>query len=661
MSASLGNGPNTDDPEFRFVPRSKATNTAGGDNSGVQAGTVLGDITLNGAMSAEPDLCVRRAAEEELREVTGQFVAPGKYDEAGRVLRAYRIVVLCGRGTGRAHAAKRLLVDAGLSEIIEVNRDRALRSVRVEELDEGIGYVWHLDEVRDTEIEDGGFEQLAGVIRAAGCWLVIVLDHHVQSCSAAQAKTITLTAPDALEVAASAIRYQCPDDSEGPIGEVKTSLADALLPVDPPEKAVRAAELAIRVHNEELTAAEASAELLEDVGPAVDRWFAGWSVREYALALAVAVLEGEPFDVVASNAWELDEAVRTAELPEDKPLRPRRVFDKSRENLLRDIRATVVAREHPRHPGLVEETVRFERQGWARAVLCHAWREYPALHGVLGTWLCSRAFPGEAARRAITTITCDVPAHDPLRLVNELAGGRRWADRLLAAATVVQLADEERLRPLVEQTLEEWTGSDHAYRQATAALILSSSFGQQNVRSSLVRLARIARSPRQVPQNTVVAGVLGMLSDQVEPELVLREVLGWSAPQHQRTGLRRVGLAVGLWVAGLCSGVDFDVRGLAQSCPDEIGTLVRRVMADPEYGELAVDHLLGLALHARWDDEKAADLVRITSLVVPDLRWWRRHRRVAALRACHPHRRSAISRVFRAARRAERDLRTASR
>jgi len=50
------------------------------------------------------------------------------------------------------------------------------------------------------------------------------------------------------------------------------------------------------------------------------------------------------------------------------------VFAKSKDELLTDILAVCTVRDHPRHAGLREETIRFERQDWAVAVLRHAHR-----------------------------------------------------------------------------------------------------------------------------------------------------------------------------------------------------------------------------------------------------------------------------------------------
>lgn len=99
------------------------------------------------------------------------------------------------------------------------------------------------------------------------------------------------------------------------------------------------------------------------------------------------MLENQPYDEVVESAIALDLVLRTAEMPEDRRPRPRRLFATSKEQALEAINACVVVRDHPAHRGLREETVRFERQDWAAAVLRHVWPAYPGAQVVLRDWM----------------------------------------------------------------------------------------------------------------------------------------------------------------------------------------------------------------------------------------------------------------------------------
>jgi len=220
------------------------------------------------------------------------------------------------------------------------------------------------------------------------------------------------------------------------------------------------------------------------------------------MATAVAVLENQPYDEVVTYALDLDRRIREAELPEDKKLRPRRIFTNPKAVLLLDNKAQAQERPHPRHNGLNEETVRFCRQDWAGAVLSHVWQEYAAAHVVLIAWMCHYEFLArftEATRRALCTIIADVPAHEPLRWVERLAANRLQGQRTLAASILLRLADEHVLRPLVEQTLNEWVESGTVNKKWTAAVVYGSPFGREDVPGALDKLERIARSKWRSP------------------------------------------------------------------------------------------------------------------------------------------------------------------
>lgn len=651
-------GENTEH-NFLFTPRQNQNVTHGDQQGGVQSGHITGNVTQHNHFGAEEThLVVLRRTDKEVEEVKQQFVEPGEYAEAKRLLDKQGVVVLCGRGSGRSYAARRLLVDCGATVLNEMNQQRKLHSVRQNELETGHGYVWTVSELPGRPFHNSEFEQCAGTMQAAGCWLVIVLDRPGQAPSGAVAQTVSLISPDPLEVALSALNWQAPDEAEEAGVVLKSQLLTGLEQGGPPEKAARAAELALQVHRGCLEADQALLHLREDAGTAVSRWFEeGWTVWEYSMALAVAVLEHRPYDEVVSHAVKLDEMVRTAQLPEGKKLRPRRVFEKPKDQLLHDIRCTPVKRDHPRHTGLNEETVRFAREGWAAAVLLHAWSEYHFLHEILHEWLCG--ISGIPARRALCLIIAHVPAHEPLRLVNRLVNDRKRSHRMLATTTMEALADHHDLLPLVQETLQGWAKFGGAYAKATAAAVYSSPFGQRDLEEALRQLTRIGKSQERTPQDAVIEGVLEMLRNSDHRERIVEAVVSWSGPRYQLTGLRPVSLSLALWLLGFTLR---DRPGFADFA-DEFGpqarTLLRRLLGDLEFALIAVDHLSLLVLRAQWSEDTARKLVRLTSLIVPDLRWPHRHRGVSDLVRTHPQRKHEIRRIFRHARRHQRRHRRA--
>lgn len=639
------------DPSNNHYDNPRETeNTAYRDVNGLQTGVLNGIVNI-GDNAGQVDLVARRATHVELRDVSDHFVRTRGLDEAEWILRRENLVILAGQDTGRTWAAMRLLCDVGVTAVATLNNQRALGSVREEELDPGLGYVWDVRDSADLPFREREVEECASVMRSSGCWLVVVLKDRGQAKDVARENTVGLDAPDPVEVALAAVRRHRPDDAEAPSSVVKNELSVALNPGDPPGKAAEAADLAIRVVEGELSPHDATQRVREDVSIAVARWFGDWTAREYPMALAVAVMEDEPYDEVVGLARKLDDAIRTAELPEDKNLRPRRVFDKPKAQILQDIRARVDERAHPRHQGLEEETVRFDRRGWAEALLCHAWQQHSSLEPILHEWLCWE-ISQHKARNALCTIIARVPAHEPLRVVSQLASRERWIDRKLAVQTLVNLAERHDLFPLVEQTLDQWAKSGGARQKWTAANVYGSSFGQRDFddRHVLAQLAEIGLSSQQTPQKAVVGAVLTMLRQQEKRKMVIDHLVAWSDVRHRYEGLRQVSCGLTLWLVGIYTGEGLDFSSVSKEFRPQINTLFQRVLSDTEFGHHALEHLCDLTLRTRWSEESADKLIELASVIAPDLRWWRRRRAVKELVEQHPARRTDICRIFRTAR-----------
>ncbi|MGH3908330.1 MAG: hypothetical protein ACRDTE_29720 [Pseudonocardiaceae bacterium] len=665
-----------DPREHAYIPPAAygTANHTGHDMTGVQAGYVFGGLTYNNNPVPPlqlPELVVRRAAADELSQVRREFVRPGRFDQAYQVLSDHRVVVLCGKGTGRTFAGRRLLDDQGVTEVVDLNPDRRLGSINESELLRGEGYLWDASDQGEHPFTVREFHRAATLVRAVGCRLVVVLDNRRQAPTEVSSHTVVLTPPDPLNVAVAVLDHRCPDAGEQAKQVLTCDLDSALAEGDPPQKAERAAHLAVEVAEGKREVADALGALTEDVEHAVAVSFDGWSATEYSMLLAVALLEDHPFDEVAAHATRLDDMIRIAELPKDKTLRPRRIFATPRNKLLDDIRAITVEREHPRHPGLREETVRFTRQDWANAVLRHAWREYHVLHTVLRDWMCRPALLerfGGASERALCTLITGVPAHDPLRLVDHLASRHAVVQRESAARVLKRLADAHDLRPLVEQTLESWVAVGSVHRKWTAALVYGSEFGQRDPNHALVQLSRLGHTPNERVQNAVVRGVLDLLSQPETQGHVLNAVPSWlrESSFDRSDGLRTVALGVAMWVVGFSRDPDsvlVDPVLLAEQYPEQVRILVEAILDDPRFGPLALNHLSQLTWVADlqryrqgyWSvTDESAELLRLATLLAPDLRWLPRRRVVAALGEQHPARRTEIRRILRIARKIQR-------
>ncbi|MCG8916926.1 hypothetical protein L6E12_14115 [Actinokineospora sp. PR83] len=629
------------------------TNKINGNvTDGVQAHTINGDVAIIGSGIGREDLVVRYSTKSELAEVATRFTRPGGFTAAAHAL-GTGVVLICGRGTGRSYAARRLLVDRGVATMADLNPERSLSSIRGSELAADHGYVWDLREAGAKPFTDNAFVHCLEVVRAAGCLLVIILDHPLQSCAAAADRTVPLSAPPALDVATALVDTE---DAEAAVIVLREDLAEELASA-PPERAVRAADLAVRVSRGEVSATDALADLRGGADVAVSQWFEGRSVREHAEALAVALLEHEPVDEVLLLARDLDKRIQDAELPESGFPTPAPVFDKTKGQLLKAIHATSVLRDHPRYPGLREETVRFERQDWAPAVLRHVWREYPAAHPVLTEWMRDpelvHRFP-ESIRRALCLLVAMVPAHEPLRPLSELAD-RPWVKhRDLAASTLSHLVDVPGMGPLVKQALTQWW-SGRAHQMSTVALFWSTPAGSRDLDRALAWLTETAKSSKPSVQSAVIASVLRLMRQPEHRAAVVATVLHWSAASTARGDTRPVSLRLALYFTGFTASAWFDSTTFLTEFPAEARVLLRRALRDRKFGERAVLHLLDLAdnAHRRKKDARTR-LLAALSLVTDDLGWRNRRLLVHQLSYPNPALRSRVRAMLRLAAHADR-------
>lgn len=618
-----------------------------------------GPVTMYNDVRPTTELLVRRATEDELLDARCAFVEPAGYPLASEILREHHIVVVCKRGSGRSFAARRLLIDRGAAAVAEMNPDRALYSIRKDELEKGTGYIWNGGQPGDRPLQERDLTHSGGLLRQAGCWLVIVLDRPEQLPAGETYRAVPLSAPPPVDVAQATIHRCRPAEADEAIDVLKNELAVALPDGDPPRKAVRAAGLAIRVASHGCSVQDALTELGEDVKDAVARWFGGWTVIEYAtsLSLAIALLEDQPYDEVVQSALALDLALRTAELPADRELRPRRLFATSKEQVLEATHACVVLRDHPQHRGLREETVRFERQDWAAAVLHHVWRAYPSAQVVLRDWMFGPAMINRFAdetRRALCTLVAEVPAHEPLRLLIDLAKRPTWRKLNVAAAVLRHLADDYELGDLVTDTLQDWVEHGPAYGQCVAAIAYASPFGLRDPEHALNQLHTIARSKWTTPNLAVASELLDMLTDADWHRTVLDKVVNWSRSGAAHPGVRLVAARVGLGAAGVYRWPGLDADELVRLFPDQVRTLLEHALADMVEGRDAVERMYTLATKAEFDRPAADDLLRIATLLAPALRWLGRLHVVEELCRSHYGMRSKIRWTFRVARRVQR-------
>jgi hypothetical protein len=191
-------------------------------------------------------------------------------------------------------------------------------------------------------------------------------------------------------------------------------------------------------------------------------------------------------------------------------------------------------------------------------------------------------------------------------------------------------------------------------------VVFGSAYGQRDLPTALGKLTKIAESDSELVRNAVIRGVLDMLSrPECRPE-ALAQVRQWAEWYRRPNGPRMVGLALGMWITGIVRADHVDLDGLAENHHKDVRFMMSKILADREFGPIALDHLGKLVTKADWDrftrdgNDAATELVRLATLVAPDLRWWPRRAQVLPLIRRYPGSGTTIRSIFRAARKAQR-------
>lgn len=647
----------------------KVANTAEGDVVGAQTGDVQGNVITvstiyKNFISSEPELFDYQANEDEIDEVRKEFCEPAGFTQARQLLDEHSTVILYGRGSGRSFAALKLLTLTGCQHIVHLDHGRRLQRMKPDELEPGDGYEWRAAGPGAAPLTDSDFTKAKNLAHSRSCRLVIVVDQVSNVPENARTFAVELKPPDPGEVARAVIASRAGPMCETAQNTFATVFGEKLAPGEPPHKAVRAAELAIAIANGDRGQEEALRELTVDVDRAVTAIIRDWWTSvDYTMFLAVAFLEGKPFDQVARHAVALDRLARQAELPNDKIARPRKVFSRPKDDLLVDIGATTDLRNHSRHSGLEEQTVRFVRPDWADAVLCRFWQQYHLDHKLLLNWMCDTD-EREAAVKALCTVTTKVPAHDPLWAVTYLANRNSAAHRNLAARTLVRLADTHELSDLVDQTLDEWTKTGRPNTQWTAALVYGGRF-DKNPDHALRQLAEIARTNSERVSRAVIAAILSVLNNPEHGDRTVRAICDWVTDGQsirERDNLRTVALELAMWLLGVRTEDEplVDVHDMERRYPEELRELILEVADDSVFGTELIGHLNNLSrlYHPGTATKRAArekaEFLRVFTLLSPERGWIPRFQDRMYLARRHALYKPHIKSIFRMARKMER-------
>ncbi|MFA1543434.1 hypothetical protein [Actinomadura monticuli] len=455
-----------------------------------------------------------------------RFAAPPDFALAMAAVRDRRVVLLRGAdGTGRYALARRLLLGLALGEVRRLHPETDLGSLTGADLGPGGYLLADPPPQAAAKLRAFDLDRLATELGADRRLVITTTDTAGLTDPDLEPHVVDVSPPDPREVlrshlAAEATHARALELLEDP--DVTTLCRDHLRDA-PPAQAVRLARLLADAS--EPVAETVRARLTVRRVADLERWFSGMGdLATQTLAIAVATLGGEHYDLVANSAELLTRRLE----PEDQPPQESAPFGGTRSARLRAIGAHLVRSELPaRHggtaPGLV---VRFEEQGLARRLLRLVWEEYDPIRPQLLNWLrlCVRSeVPTVRIRAAVATGILAAESFDQIRSAIILPWARSDDDeaRDAAATALSVVAERPELRDAVTGLVNAWSADDtRPLLRATAARAWRVTLdgdgdgdgnGAQGCADALTLLEQLAKDDRAEVKEAVCTSVAEML------------------------------------------------------------------------------------------------------------------------------------------------------
>jgi len=403
------------------------------------------------------------------------YVRPPGFARPEAALRSRRIVVLRGKAdSGRYAFARHLLLRLSVGPVRRLHPETDLGSITSSDLDPGGYLLADLTPQNAARLLAFDLDRLSGELGPSRAMVITVAEGVPFSDPDVEQRVIGVAGCDVqavLEAHLARIVGQ-PEQASAILADADVSaLCKEQLLDARPAVAVRLATLLGTA--EQPIAATVRAKLTVKQPTDIEGWFSKLTdLDTQTLALGVAVLGGEPYELVAGAS---DSLKRRLE-PPDQPPRAASPFGATRGSRLRALNAHLVPSEMTaRHggtaPGLV---VRFEDRTLAKDLLLHIWDEYDELRPELLNWLrvCAGSeVPTVRVRAAVATGILAARAFDHVRSTIILPWARSKDPNLrdAAAAALGVAADRPDLRDAVLGLVSAWSADDFsAELRATA-------------------------------------------------------------------------------------------------------------------------------------------------------------------------------------------------
>ncbi|EFC83778.1 hypothetical protein [Parafrankia sp. EUN1f] len=514
----------------------------------------------------------RPLSAEELAQAEVFVEPPGFSALADAITRSHLVVMRGPAGTGKTASAVRLLQVARVEKLFELAPDTDLRQFVTEHPEEGAGYL--LSNISQSQANAlGQFDLSAVTSQLAGrrAFLVVTMADSVRLADMHTATALTeLTGrPDQTEVLTGHLARRLakhPGVSRDGArararhlltrGPVRAFVAETLSAQARMEEIVTVAwTLADVAAGSETGGAVTTGDLVKAARAKVAArdhaafadWFRGLppGVESRTLAIALAVLQGEPYETIADAALSLEHRLARAGnaglalAPGQLVVPPAQPdwFGRDRTSRLARMRARVTATTVEAHRGGTSPAgiAQFDDVRYPGWVLLHTWHEYDLLRPELLAWLrYLGGHPTESVRvrAAVTAGTLAALAFDIVcaQVIIPWASSDLPWEHDAAAIALHEPAVDPDLAAAVEGLVYSWEYDDDPQLRSTAARAFGASLGARDPAEALRRLETLADTETFEVTNAICISVVELLlqnEDQIDAR-VLEHLCRWA-------------------------------------------------------------------------------------------------------------------------------------
>ncbi|GAA3447190.1 hypothetical protein [Planomonospora venezuelensis] len=442
----------------------------------VVAGKVVGgdEITYITVSAGGTQLRLFALPAENL-QLDAAFVEPPDFGRAEAEARSRRVLILRGSaGSGRFALSRRLLLGLAPEPVRQLHPETDLSLLAVTGLEPGGYLLADLTPQQAARLHAFDVDRLTAELTGDHKLIVTITDEVRFSEPEMERYIVDVRPPAPFEVlqahlgrilgSADRAALILGDDDVG--GLCREQLRNGT-----PSQAVQLAELVAQAPDP--IAVTVRRHLDVNAGADLEAWFAALpDLETQSLAVGIAVLGGEPYELVASASAALTRRLE----PPDQPPRLPRPFGATRGARLRALNAHLVPSDTvARHGGTAPgEVVRYQDPARSQQVLLHVWNEYDEMRPELLAWLrlCARSeVPAVRIRAAVAAGLLAARAFDHVRSAIILPWARAAAPELrdVAAAALGVAADSPELGEAVRSLVSAWSADGSTARlQATA-------------------------------------------------------------------------------------------------------------------------------------------------------------------------------------------------